>query len=70
MNFEKEIVEKALFLCQEFVCGECPYDKYQSHEYPIKCMSMLISDLCEIKIKELENKIQEFKEEENKNACK
>ena len=61
MNFEKEIVEKALFLCHEFLCSECPYDKYQSYDYPIKCMSMLISDLCALKLKELE---------ENKNACK
>ena len=65
MIFEKEVVEKALFLCREFVCGECPYDKYQSHDYPLRCMNMLISDLCEIKIKELDTKIQEFKMKEN-----
>ena len=70
MNFEKEIVEKALLLCNKFVCDECPYNKYQNYDYPFSCMDMLISDLCEIRIKQLDVKIQEFKEEENKNACK
>lgn len=31
--------------CVEFLCGECPYKIYYSHDYPLKCMHKLLEDL-------------------------
>lgn len=36
---------KALECCAEFACGECPYQKYNSTDYILKCSHKLIADL-------------------------
>lgn len=38
-------IEKGLECCTEFLCGECPYQKYDSKDYPIRCMQMLVNDI-------------------------
>lgn len=42
---KEEEIEKGLECCTEFLCGECPYQKYESKDYPIRCMQMLINDV-------------------------
>ena len=44
----KEEITKGLNCCSEFLCGECPYKIYHSHDYPIKCIHRLMVDLNEI----------------------
>lgn len=36
---------KALECCAEYCCGECPYQKYNSTDYILKCSHKLIADL-------------------------
>lgn len=36
---------KALECCAEYLCGECPYQKYNSTDYIMKCSHKLIADL-------------------------
>lgn len=36
---------KALECCAEYLCGECPYQKYNSTDYILKCSHKLIADL-------------------------
>lgn len=41
---------KGLDCCAEFICGECPYKIYYSHNYPLKCIHKLIVDLKEFSV--------------------
>ena len=43
---------KALDCCADFICGECPYRKYESKEYPLQCIHKLLVDLKELKKRE------------------
>lgn len=47
-------LEKALECCSKFLCDECPYQKYDSHNYPIRCIHILVVDVYK-EIKEKEN---------------
>ena len=38
---------KGLECCAEFICDECPYKKYESKDYPLRCIHKLIVDLKE-----------------------
>ena len=38
---------KGLDCCADFMCGECPYRKYESKTYPYKCIHKLLVDLKE-----------------------
>lgn len=38
-------IAKGLECCAEFLCSECPYGKYESKEYSLKCIHKLIVDL-------------------------
>ena len=39
---------EALAHCAEFLCDECPYQKWDSNEYKLRCIHMLIVDLNEM----------------------
>lgn len=42
---------KALECCAEYCCGECPYQKYNSTDYILKCSHKLIADLANADLK-------------------
>ena len=44
---DKEI-EKGLECCAEFVCGECPYQKFDHIDYKFRCVHMLIVDVANL----------------------
>ena len=47
-NMNKEEIEKEMKCCNEFLCGECPYEKYddkESHQYTMRCIHMLIQNI-------------------------
>lgn len=39
---------KGLKCCAEFLCGECPYSKYQHIEYKLQCSYKMHQDLAEV----------------------
>ena len=44
----KEEIEQGMKCCNEFLCGECPYEKYDdkvSHQYTMRCIHMLMQDI-------------------------
>lgn len=41
-------IKKGLDCCSEFICGECPYNIYESKEYPLRCIHKLLSDMKEL----------------------
>ena len=44
----KEEIEQGMKCCNEFLCGECPYEKYDdkvSHQYIMRCIHMLMQDI-------------------------
>ena len=48
MNMNKEEIEQGMKCCNEFLCGECPYEKYDdkvSHQYTMRCIHMLMQDI-------------------------
>ena len=49
----REEILKGLECCSEFLCGECPYRKFYSHDYPLKCIHKLLVDLKELYDKEI-----------------
>lgn len=44
---DKEI-EKGLECCAEFLCGECPYQKFDHIDYKLQCIHMLIVDVANL----------------------
>ena len=45
MLFTKDKVLKGLECCVDYMCGECPYQKYESKEHILKCIHLLLEDL-------------------------
>ena len=44
----KKEIEQGMKCCNEFLCGECPYEKYDdkvSHQYTMRCIHMLMRDI-------------------------
>ena len=44
----KEEIEQGMKCCNEFLCGECPYEKYddkKNYEYTMRCIHMLMQDI-------------------------
>ena len=44
----REEIEQGMKCCNEFLCGECPYEKYDdkvSKQYTMRCIHMLIQDI-------------------------
>ena len=45
---KREETEQGMKCCNEFLCGECPYEKYDdkvSHQYIMRCIHMLMQDI-------------------------
>ena len=43
----KEKVLKGIECCAEFLCGECPYNKYEDANHMLKCNHILMLDIKE-----------------------
>ena len=44
----REEIEQGMKSCNEFLCGECPYEKYddkKNHQYTMRCIHMLMQDI-------------------------
>ena len=44
----REEIEQGMKCCNEFLCGECPYGKYDdkvSKQYTMRCIHMLMQDI-------------------------
>lgn len=41
----KEEIKKALECCVYCLCNECPYQKYDDYDYPIRCIHKLVVDV-------------------------
>ena len=41
----KEEIKKALERCAYCLCNECPYQKYDDYDYPIRCIHKLVEDV-------------------------
>lgn len=44
----KEQIELGMKCCNEFLCGECPYEKFddkEHHEYALRCIHTLMKDI-------------------------
>lgn len=51
MEVTKETVLKGIECCAEFLCGECPYQRYddeKSKVYTLRCIHMLMQDINEL----------------------
>ena len=47
----KEDIELGMKCCNEFLCGECPYEKFddkKNHEYILRCIHTLMKDINEL----------------------
>lgn len=44
----KEEILKGIECCAEYLCGECPYQKYESTQYLLKCNTALMRDINEL----------------------
>lgn len=44
---DKEI-EKGLECCAEFLCGECPYQKWDHKDYKLLCIHKLMVDVLDL----------------------
>ena len=55
---KREEIEQGMKCCNEFLCGECPYEKYddkESHQYIMRCIHMLIQDINKLYFECMEN---------------
>lgn len=44
----REEILKSIDCCSEFLCGECPYSKYEDSRHILKCNHRLMSDIKEL----------------------
>ena len=51
-GFTKVQILEGLDACEDFECGRCPYKKYDNHDYMLRCVHMLISDLHDLMFEE------------------
>lgn len=42
---EKDKIINGVKCCAEFLCGECPYEKYDHPDYKLQCVHKLIKDI-------------------------
>lgn len=55
----KEEIEQGMKCCNEFLCGECPYETYDdkvNHQYTMRCIHMLMQDINKLYFEEGTNK--------------
>ena len=48
MKMTDREIEKGLECCTEFLCGECPYQKFDHIDYKFRCIHMLIVDVANL----------------------
>lgn len=41
----KEEILKGIECCAEYLCSDCPYQKYEHHEYKMRCVHRLLEDI-------------------------
>lgn len=41
---KREDIKLEMKCCNEFLCGECPYDK-EYHKYTMRCIHILMTDI-------------------------
>lgn len=41
----KEEIELGIKCCEDFICGECPYEKYDDGHYKLRCVHILMKDI-------------------------
>ena len=57
----REEIEQGMKCCNEFLCGECPYEKYDdkvSNQHTIRCIHMLMQDINKLYFEENRNAIE------------
>ena len=55
----REEIEQGMKCCNEFLCGECPYEKYDdkvSKQYTMRCIHMLMQYINKLYFDGRENK--------------
>lgn len=48
---KREDIELGMKCCNEFLCGECPYEKFddkKGHTYTMRCIHRLIQDISKL----------------------
>ena len=51
----KEEIELGIKCCSEFLCGECPYEKFDDNLYIIRCIHTLMKDINKLYFGDNEN---------------
>ena len=44
-SLEKREILKGIECCTEYLCGECPYEKYDIKDKPLACVHKLMLDI-------------------------
>ena len=44
-SLEKREILRGIECCAEFLCGECPYEKYDIKDKPLACVHKLMLDI-------------------------
>ena len=52
----KQRVKQGIEACNDFCCGECPYEYLDSKDYPFRCIHALMVDIYKL-MKEKENEV-------------
>ena len=53
---KRKEIEQGMKCCNEFLCGECPYEKYDDNQYTMRCIHMLMQDINKLYFEEETNK--------------
>lgn len=56
---KREETEQGMKCCNEFLCGECSYEKYDdkvNKQYTMRCIHMLMQDINKLYFEEETNK--------------
>ena len=54
----KQRVKQGIEACNDFWCGECPYEYLDSKDYPFRCIHTLMADIYKL-MKEKENEVRD-----------
>ena len=54
----KQKVKQGIEACNDFCCGECPYEYLDSKDYPFRCIHTLMADIYKL-MKETENEVRD-----------
>lgn len=50
----KEEIELGMKCCSEFLCGECPYEKFDDNEKTLRCIHTLMKDINKLYFEEMQ----------------